>query len=356
MLNFRSRSLRLPIAVVGVLLVVIAGVALVRANAGGDTRALCAEFSDASGLYEGNTVAMLGKKVGSVVGVHHQQDGGQPSVRVDMRIDKSVPLPADIGATLASTSIVTERQIEFTKPYSGGARYEAAQCIPLSQTRTPLGVSETLDSISNLSDDLVKDNGQNSDAILRSLELVSRNLEGTQGDVAGIIKDSATLIDDPAKRDGQIRRIVGNLATLTGVATENDDEVKALFDNFVGAIDVIVAFGNTFGEAVEYAEQFVPILSRLASDFGPPIYAIGDAVVPLIGDAAEQPNVVATVAARTADLIVKHPSAKSIVQAFAVSLPVRSVASACTAPAAKGVCQTYPGVSTTIAAMMGGSR
>ena len=270
-----------------------------------------------------------------------------------MRIDKSVPLPADVGATMVSTSIVTERQIEFTKPYSGGARYETNQCIPLSKTRTPLGISQTLDSISNLSEDLVKDNGRNTDAILQSLELVSRNLEGTQGDVAGIIKDSATLINDPAKRDGQIRRIVGNLATLTGVATENDKELTALFDNFVGAIEVIIAFGQTFGAAVEYAGTFVPILSRLATDFGPPIFAIGDAAVPLIADMGEQPDMMAAVAARTADLIVKHPDAKSIVQAFAVSLPLRSLVSSCAAPVANGVCRSSD-ASRTIAGMMGG--
>ncbi|MEP9395195.1 MlaD family protein [Gordonia sp. VNK1] len=347
MLTTWVRRLLLLIAVV---VVVIAGIGIGR-TASDDTRALCAEFTDASGLFEGNAVAMLGKKVGSVVGVH--QNKGQSGVRIDMRVDKSVPLPADVGATLVSTSIVTERHIEFTKPYSGGARYETNQCIPLSKTRTPLGISQTLDSISDLSEDLVKDNGRNTDAILQSLKLVARNLEGTQGDVAGIIKDSATLINDPAKRDGQIRRIVGNLATLTGVATENDKEVTALFDNFVGAINVIIAFGQTFGAAVEYAGTFVPILSRLATDFGPPIFAIGDAAVPLIAGMGEQPDMVAAVAARTADLIMKHPDAKSIVQAFAVSLPLRSLVSGCAAPVANGVCG--PGdASRTIAGMMGG--
>ncbi|PYE13532.1 phospholipid/cholesterol/gamma-HCH transport system substrate-binding protein [Williamsia limnetica] len=347
MLTTWVRRLLLLIAVV---VVVVAGIGIGR-TASDDTRALCAEFTDASGLFEGNAVAMLGKKVGSVVGVH--QNKGQSGVRIDMQVDKSVPLSADVGATMVSTSIVTERQIEFTKPYSGGARYETNQCIPLSKTRTPLGVSQTLDSISNLSEDLVKDNGRNTDAVLQSLKLVARNLEGTQGDVSGIIKDSATLINDPAKRDGQVRRIVGNLATLTGVATENDKELTALFDNFVGAINVIVAFGQTFGAAVEYAGTFVPILSRLATDFGPPIFAIGDAAVPLIAGMGEQPDMVAAVAARTADLIMKHPDAKSIVQAFAVSLPLRSLVSGCAAPVANGVCG--PGdASRTIAGMMGG--
>src|SRR3546814_758378 len=133
---------------------------------------------------------------------------------------------------------------------------------------------------------------------------------------------------------------------------ENDKELTALFDNFVGAIEVIIAFGQTFGAAVEYAGTFVPILSRLATDFGPPIFAIGDAAVPLIADMGEQPDMMAAVAARTADLIVKHPDAKSIVQAFAVSLPLRSLVSSCAAPVATGVCRSSA-ASRTIAGMMG---
>ncbi len=157
-------------------------------------------------------------------------------------------------------------------------------------------------------------------------------MEGTQGDISGILKDSATLINDPTRRDGQIRRIVANLATLTGVATENSAEVTQLFDNFVGAIEVIVAFGQTFGAATEYAGTFVPILSRLASDFGPPIFAIGDAAVPLLAQVGKQENILATVAARTADLIVKHPDAKSILRAFAVSVPLQTLRTACASP------------------------
>lgn len=351
MLRPRFRSWLVPTVVVVVVVAVVGGV-VGRSDSDGDSRSLCAVFTDASGLFKGNAVAMLGKKVGSVTKIEQNSEGGR-GVRVDMKVDKSVPLPADVGVTLVSTSIVTERQIEFTKPYAGGAKYERNQCVQLSNTRTPLGISQTLQSLSNLSDDLVKDNGRNTDAVLQSLDLVANNLKGSDGDLSAIIKNSAALINDPAKRDGQIRRIVGNLATLTGVATENSAQVTALFDNFVGAIQVIVAFGQTFGGAVEYARTFVPILSRLASDFGPPIFAIGDAAVPLIAKAGDQLNLVAASAARTADLIVKYPDSQSILKAFSVSLPLREVVGACNSQAAANVCGAG-GTAAAVSSLMGG--
>jgi len=355
MLRPGMRSWLVPAAVVVVVLVAVVGGVVGRSASEGNTRTMCAIFSDASGLFNGNAVAMLGKKVGSVTKVQQNDDDGGRGVRVDMKVDKSVPLPADVGLTLVSTSIVTERQIEFTKPYAGGTRYAGPQCVPLANTRTPLGISQTLESLSNLSDDLVKDNGRNTDAVLQSLDLVARNLKGSDGDISAIIKNSATLINDPAKRDGQIRRIVGNLATLTGVATDNSAQVTALFDNFVGAIQVIVAFGQTFGAAVEYAGVFVPILSRLSTDFGPPIFAIGDAAVPLIAKAGDQLNLVAASAARTADLIVKYPDAQSILKAFAVSLPLREVVGACNSRAAANVCGPG-GVPAAVSSLMGGGQ
>ncbi len=187
----------------------------------------------------------------------------------------------------------------------------------------------------------------------RHLHSSRKNMEGTQGDISGILQDSATLINDPTRRDSQIRRIVANLATLTGVATENSTEVTQLFDNFVGAIEVIVAFGQTFGAATEYAGTFVPILSRLSSDFGPPIFSLGDAAVPLLSQAGKQENILASVAARTADLIVEHPDAKSILRAFAISVPLQALKNACAPPSVKDVCATG-NEAATIANLIGG--
>ena len=339
MLKRPVRKWSLVAAVVLVLVAVATGLILRSTPFGTSTRALCAEFTDTSGLYEGNVVAMLGKKVGQVVAVHETPQ----SVRVDMEVDQNLVLPAEVGATLVSTSIVTERQVEFTEPYSGGAKYDSSSCIPIAKTRTPLGISQTLDSIDQLSDDLLKDDGANTDAVVQSLKLISQNMQGTETSVSSILRNSASLIDDPARRDGQIRRIVENLATLTEVPVKNSAEVSALLANFVNAIEVIIAFGEEFCGAVEYADIFVPILSRFASDLGPPIFEIGDTAVPLVADAANRPDVVATFAVRMANLIGEYPDAKSIVKVFSRSIPLQSLVDQCGAPTAQNVCSGNAG-------------
>lgn len=101
-----------------------------------DHRSLCAEFTDAVGLYPGNLVKMLGIEVGEVTAVTNEPD----HVRVDFTVTNDVELPADVGAVTYSQSIVTDRHVELTKPYDGGPTFSGDHCIGLNPPR-PRSVS-----------------------------------------------------------------------------------------------------------------------------------------------------------------------------------------------------------------------
>lgn len=76
---------------------------------------MTAQFDSASGLYEGNVVAVLGMKVGTVTKVVAKGS----YVEVQFTVDRHVDVPADVQAVTVSTSILTARQIELTPPYRG---------------------------------------------------------------------------------------------------------------------------------------------------------------------------------------------------------------------------------------------
>ena len=75
-----------------------------------------AQFDSASGLYEGNVVAVLGMPVGTITKITPR--GGY--VEVEFTVDRDVKLPVDVQAVTVSTSILTDRQIELTPPYRDG--------------------------------------------------------------------------------------------------------------------------------------------------------------------------------------------------------------------------------------------
>src|SRR6516165_2647269 len=115
------------------------------------TRAMCAEFTDAVGLYPGNKVALLGIEVGSTTAIFNKPDHAE----VDFTVPADLDLPADVGAVTYSQSIVTYRHIELTKPYTSGPKFTGPGCIKLKSTKTPISVSETFAAIGNLTDAIV---------------------------------------------------------------------------------------------------------------------------------------------------------------------------------------------------------
>ena len=103
--------LRSPLGLAAVTAVVIAVAAAVVIGAKSvtpkHTRTMCAEFTDAVGLYPGNKVALLGIEVGSTTAIVNKPD----HVEVDFTVPADLDLPADVGAVTYSQSIVTDRHI-----------------------------------------------------------------------------------------------------------------------------------------------------------------------------------------------------------------------------------------------------
>lgn len=106
-----------------------------------------AQFDSAAGLYPGSTVAVLGMRVGSVEKI--TPEGGY--VEVEFTVDRQVALPADVQAVTISTSILTDRQIELTPPYRGGAVMHDNETIGLNRTKTPVEFSRVVAVLDKLS-------------------------------------------------------------------------------------------------------------------------------------------------------------------------------------------------------------
>jgi phospholipid/cholesterol/gamma-HCH transport system substrate-binding protein len=135
----RIRSHRLGLTA---LLVVLALGATVTLASGAvptrfETRSLCAEFRDASGLYTGNKVKLLGIDVGTVTAIRNEP----AHVRVDFTVPRDLDLPSDVGAVTYGDSIVTDRHVELTKPYDTGPTFTGPGCIAIDSTKTPIGIS-----------------------------------------------------------------------------------------------------------------------------------------------------------------------------------------------------------------------
>ncbi len=241
--KWTSAAVRL-IAVVAVVTSVAAaiGVGWWYLGSGAEPITVTAQFDSASGLYEGNVVAVLGMPVGKVTRINPRAG----YVEVQFTVDRNVKVPADAQAVTVSTSILTDRQIELTPPYHGGALLENHDTIGLTRTRTPVEFSRVLSvldkvtkslegdghgggpigDVLNSGTEIVNGNGakikQALDELSRALRLSSDGGATTREQITAIIKNVSSLFDAAATNDAKLREFASTIHQVSQVLADED--------------------------------------------------------------------------------------------------------------------------------------
>ena len=190
-----------------------------------DTITVTAQFDNASGLYEGNVVAVLGMPVGKVTKINAK--GGY--VEVEFTVDRHVKVPATVQAVTVSTSILTDRQIELTPPYRGGPTLENHDTIGLPRTKTPVEFSSVLNVLDKVTKSLEGDGhggGPVADVLRGGAEVVNGNGERIKAALGELSKALRLSSDRGATTREQITTIVRNISTLFDAVAANDTKLR----------------------------------------------------------------------------------------------------------------------------------
>ncbi len=308
-----ARAHRTALIMTGLALTVVAGVGAAAAFDGiarpwldevrPAQRTLCAELADTVGLYEGNSVTMLGVEIGNVTEIRAEGD----RMRVAMSIDRSVRLPADAEAVTMSSSIVTDRHLELTKPYRGGPTFDAAHCIPLERTRTPVGISDALDAVGKLSGDLLGQQGAapapggTPDAVVeQTLTAADAAVSGTGQQWNLLLQKISQIVGDPADRDTTFRKLVDNLDILTTMFVGNWPDMQAVLDNLHDGIQMIDGVSTHLARMVDLAVELLPVIVRNVEKYDKRAYELLDQFLPHV-------KVYAGMAGDIADILMHLP-------------------------------------------------
>jgi phospholipid/cholesterol/gamma-HCH transport system substrate-binding protein len=269
--------------VVAVAVAVVVGARMVTPK---HTRAMCAEFTDAVGLYPGNKVALLGIEVGSTTAIFNKPD----HVEVDFTVPSDLDLPADVGAVTYSQSIVTDRHIELTKPYTSGPKFTGPGCIKLKSTKTPISISETFSAIGKLADAILDPQpGQDPSeapgvqAINDSLRAASRSLDGTGPELNKTLNNMVTMLADPYKADADYRQLFENSEILTSDFLKNWDSFASVVRSLPATTQLIEGLSDNFGQAMSRLSHLLPILVEAINRWGPRTYHVMDKLIGWIG-------------------------------------------------------------------------
>ena len=172
-----------------------------------------AEFASSLGMQDGNEVAYLGVKAGSVSSVKRIPGG----VLVSMRIDRDKRIPKDSTAHLFRKSAIGEQYIDFTPPpgYKGGDGpwIGKNERIPMERTTVPLEFSELLRSASRLISEVDPED------VKTLVSELAIGLQGRTDSLRALTEAGDTIGQTLAERTEVLDRLATNNTKLTRVVT-----------------------------------------------------------------------------------------------------------------------------------------
>ncbi|WP_102144110.1 virulence factor Mce family protein [Mycobacterium hubeiense] len=204
-------------------------------------------FSSASGLRSGQFVRASGVEVGKVDKVE-LIDGGH-KVRVDFKVDRSLPLFEGTTASIRYLNLIGDRYLDLKRGDSD-ERMPAGGTIPIERTEPALDL----------------------DALIGGFRPVFRALDPDK--VNSIAESIVTIFQG---QGGTINDILDQTAALTSTLAERDQAIGEVIRNLNTVLDTTVKHQKQFDETVQDLEVLITGLKNRADPIADSTVQISDA-------------------------------------------------------------------------------
>lgn len=214
-----------------------------------------AYFTETIGLYPGSSVSVLGIDVGSITDITSLGD----KVRVDMVVDDDYDIPADANAVVVAPSLVSDRYVQFSPVYDGGAKMKDGDRVPLERTATPVELDQVYGALDDLSKALGPTGANKNGALSDLVDVGAANLDGNGEALNRTLTGFSQAVETLATNRDDLFGSLDNLQTFTTALATIDAQVGQFNDNMAAVSDLLA------GEREDLAEA-VKLLSAALSD------------------------------------------------------------------------------------------
>ncbi len=190
------------------------------------TTAYTAEFSNASGLRDGQFVRAGGVEVGKVSDVKLIGNGDR--VQVTLNVDRTLPLYQSTTAQIRYQDLIGNRYVNLDRGTGEGADriLPAGGFIPMSRTQPALDLDALIGGFKPLFKSL---DPQKVNTIASSLITV---FQGQGGTINDILDQTAQLTSALADRDQAIGEVITNLNTVLDTTVKHEKDFDQTVNNF----------------------------------------------------------------------------------------------------------------------------
>jgi phospholipid/cholesterol/gamma-HCH transport system substrate-binding protein len=247
-----SRSLgifRTPLgATLAVAVVLVLGTAIGLAiwRSGPPQRTLTAYFSQAVGIYKHNDVRVMGVKVGQITAVKPEGT----VVAVTMTYDAQYKIPADAKAVIVPPSVVSDRYVQLTPGYSGGALLPDGAKLRGNRAVVPLELDDVYKALNNLSVALGPNGANKTGSLNNLLSAGDKALKGNGKTLNQTLSDLADALDTLSNGREDLFGTIVNLQKFTSALAESDDAVREFNSRLADVSDQLAGERDDLSKAL----------------------------------------------------------------------------------------------------------
>ncbi|MFD9599613.1 MCE family protein [Streptomyces sp. NPDC059970] len=248
------------------------------------TTTVTAYFDQATGVYAGSDLRILGVKVGTVESVKPRGK----EVKVVLRVDKGIKVPKEAHAVVVAPSLVADRYIQLAPAYDGGAVLADGAELPAANNATPVEVDQLYESITELTGALGPDGANAQGAFAGLLDTGAKNLKGNGKDIGDSIEQFGKATKTLDKSSGDLFGTLSYLQTFTTMLKENDGDVRAAEQQLNSVTGFLADDKKNLGAALKELGTALAQVKTFIQDNRGALKKNVDALVPLTQTLVDQ--------------------------------------------------------------------
>jgi phospholipid/cholesterol/gamma-HCH transport system substrate-binding protein len=212
-----------------------------------DKNHITAYFTSSIGLYEGNSVRMLGVETGTINKIEPQGD----RVKIEFDVDRKYPVPANAEAAIVSPSLVSDRYVQLAPSYKGGPKMSDGAVIPLNRTAVPLETDDLYKSLTRVSDALGPNGVNKKGALSDLLNTTAQNFQGNGQALHDTITHLSQAAGTLAGNKDDLFSTIQNLASFSTTLANSDGQVRQFEQQLAGVSDYLAGERDNLAQSVK---------------------------------------------------------------------------------------------------------
>jgi phospholipid/cholesterol/gamma-HCH transport system substrate-binding protein len=220
-----------------------------------------AEFTNVTGLENGDFVRIAGVEVGKVENVSIQDD---TTALVEFTADQSVVLTEGSRAVIRYDDLIGGRYLALQEGAGGTAKLNPGDTIPLARTSPALDLDALIGGFRPLFSALDPDQVN-----ALSGQLIAA-FQGQGGTIGSFLNQTAALTNTLADRDQLIGEVIVNLNTVLGSLGGQSDQFSKAIDSLDELVKGLEARKQDISNSVAYVNSAAGSIADLLAQARPP--------------------------------------------------------------------------------------